>query len=74
MLASGAGLVFTILFGAVGILAALRIPTMASGLVSGSGTGGGAGELVAAGLAVAGSVMSGAASLRGAAAGLGRVK
>ena len=74
VLASAAGLVFTILFGAVGILAALRIPTMASGLVSGSGTGGGAGELVAAGLAVAGSVMSGAASLRGAAAGLGRVK
>ena len=71
--ASSVGILFVIGFSVIGLIAALKVPQLASSLVSGSGMGSGVGEMLGAAAAVGGSMVSGAAALRTSTAGLGRV-
>ena len=68
--ALGIQLVTAALLGFVGILAALKIPAMAQGLVSGSANFDGAGAVLAATAAIAGTAVAGASRLGSAAASL----
>ena len=68
--ALGLQLVTAALLGFVGILAALKIPALAQGLVSGSANFDGAGAVLAATAAIAGTAVAGASRLGSAAAAL----